>query len=53
MFLYELSYAEVEAWIVDEDDNIRLPSYNVFLAHLHVFEDGWQVKKYWDKAHVS
>ena len=53
VLLYKLCNAEVEARIVDEDDDIGLPSHDVRFAHLHVPEDDRQMEQYGNKPHVS
>ena len=49
----ELGNFEVEAWIVDKDDNIGLPLGNILLTHLHILEDGTQVDQDGDETHVG
>ena len=51
--VHELRDAEVEARIVDEDDDIRAPCHDILLAERHIAEDGAQMEQHGDEAHVS
>ena len=46
-------YIEIEAWIVDKDNDIGLPLRNILLTHLHILKDGTQVKQDGDETHVG
>ena len=50
---YKLRYLQIKAWIVDEDDAIRLPGYNIILAHLHIPQYRRQMKKYRNETHIG
>ena len=51
--MYVFCYFEVEARIVDKDDDIWLPFADVLLTHLHILEDGTQVQQHRDKPHIG
>ena len=51
--MHKLGYAEVEAWIVDEYDNVRLPPDDVLLAHPHVAHNGGQVQQNGHETHIG
>lgn len=50
--LQELADAEIEAGIVNGDDDVRIPLQDVALAQRHVTHDGRQVHQYGDEAHI-
>ena len=51
--MYKLRDVKVEARIVDEDDDIRLPRHDILLAERHVAEDRAQMEQHGDETHVS
>ena len=40
----KLSNTKIKTWIVDKDDNVRMPLHNVLLTHLHIFKNGAQME---------
>ena len=51
--LKEFGDVEVESRIIHQDNDVRLPVYNVFLAQAHVGKDDRQMDEHRDEAHVG
>ena len=47
-----LGNIEIKAWIVDKNKSIRLPLYDVALAHGHILEDSVQMQEHRNKTHI-
>ena len=47
-----LGNIKIEAWIIDKDDDIRLPLRNILLAHLHILENGTQMQQDRNEPHI-
>ena len=53
VFLDIFGNIEVETRIVDKDDHIRLPRYNVALGLLHITQNGRQMQQHRHKTHIG
>ena len=45
-------YLQVKSRIINKDQHIRLPRFNILLAVIHVTENSTQVKQYGNKTHI-
>ena len=48
-----LGNIEIKARIVDKNKSIRLPLYDVALAHGHILEDSVQMQEHRNKTHIG
>ena len=53
MRFYIFRDIEVEAWIVNENDTVRMPVLDIALAHPHVPENCRKMEQHRNKAHVG
>ena len=52
MRFYIFSYFQVKPRIIHQNQDIRIPLNNIFLAQIHITKDCPQMKQHRDKSHV-